>query len=64
MDVASVGITLENAQETEQLTRKQLGKILGVSHETIRAWEKSGKLKEKGWVVVPKTNHPVKYRKT
>lgn len=38
-----------------QLTREQLGKILGVSRETIRIWEKSGKLAQLEWSRVPGT---------
>ena len=42
--------------EKPHLTRAQLGEYLGgISRETIRQWEKSGKLAEEGWVSVPGT---------
>lgn len=51
----------------QQFTREQLGKILGVSRETIRIWQRSGELERRGWAVVPKTGstpkNPIKYQK-
>lgn len=62
------------AEETPHLTRKQLGERLKTSHETIRKWEKSGKLAALGWEPVPGTgtgsgmernpNNPRLYRPT
>ena len=53
--------------KSEPLTREALGKILGVSRETIRKWQMSGELERQGWVVVPGTGstpkNPIKYRK-
>lgn len=42
--------------ESPHLTRNQLGQMLGgKTRETIRKWEESGKLSEKGWEPVPGT---------
>lgn len=40
------------ATKPQHLNRQQLGKYFGKSHETIRQWEESGRLAEKGWEVV------------
>ncbi len=41
--------------ESEPLTRKQLGKLFKKSHETIRKWEETGELADRGWEPVPGT---------
>ncbi len=48
----------------ETLTRKELGKLFNVSHEAIRLWEESGRLKELGWERIPHIKSPVKYSRT
>lgn len=45
----------ETAAQTVGLTRKELGKFFGVSHQTIANWEESGELEEQGWKLVPGT---------
>lgn len=42
-------------KESEPLNRKQLGKLLKRSHETIRKWEETGELADRGWSRVPGT---------
>lgn len=48
----------------ETLTRKDLGKLFNVSHEAIRLWEESGRLKELGWERAGHIKSPVKYSRT
>lgn len=42
-------------EETPHLTREQLGKRFGLSRETIRKWEQTGELGDRGWEPVPGT---------
>lgn len=63
---AREAIAISSSDPADYLTRKDLGGLLGVSHESIRVWEQSGKLKEQGWEPVPGTggspNNPIRYR--
>lgn len=52
----------DNSEETR--SRKELGKLFDVTHEAIRIWEESGKLKELGWERIPHIKSPVKYSRT
>lgn len=60
-------IAISSSDPVDYLTRKELGKLLGTSHESIRVWEQSGKLKERGWKPVPNTggspSNPIRYRR-
>lgn len=46
-----------------ELTRKQLGKFLGVSRQTIANWERDGELEKQGWVPIQGAR-PIRYRST
>lgn len=48
----------------ETRSRKELGKLFNVSHEAIRIWEESGRLKELGWERAGHSKSPVKYSRT
>ena len=52
---AAVEEAIAPVVESLQLTRDHLGKQFNVSRETIRKWEETGKLADKGWEVVPGT---------
>ena len=53
---APAAASSEPVGESQQLTRKQLGELFGgISHETIRQWDKAGKLASLGWSRVPGT---------
>ncbi|PSB23817.1 hypothetical protein C7B70_25710 [Chlorogloea sp. CCALA 695] len=57
-------VTAAKGDLEETLTRKELGKLFNVSHEAIRIWEESGKLRILGWERVPHIKSPVKYSRT
>lgn len=48
-------IALASSDRSDHLTRKELGELLGVSHESIRVWEQRGDLKKRGWELVEGT---------
>jgi hypothetical protein len=50
--------------DQETRSRKELGSLFNVSHEAIRIWEESGKLKQLGWERIPHIKSPVKYSRT
>lgn len=54
----------ESDDETDpkHLNRLQLAHCLGVSHTTIKRWEESGELEDKGWETIPGTIRPQLYR--
>ncbi|WP_373529110.1 hypothetical protein [Nostoc sp.] len=61
-EVKEVPAALGSGEETQ--SRKELGKLFNVSHEAIRIWEESGKLRSLGWERIPHIKSPVKYSRT